>query len=944
MREEGDVRPVTVERRRGKGASALTVKERILLHLLEYARYDDEYEVPAAISRSGIAAAVGIEARHVPQYTRPLLEEGALTQRLAHIVGGGQRQKVYLLTDGGKMTAARMRASVRERLVTFRSPEGTRECSVAAVESALAGKASLLLILEAAEQGVVDAASLGRAKVAEDRLLEGVPAMDGFVGREWELQVLPHSIVKGRVVSVVGMAGMGKTALAARLATAWAQGPHVLWHRVQSWDTARSVLFQLGNFLAALGHGTLRSYLASGPGLEIPKTCEIIAKDLGAETPVLLVMDDLHHGPPEVRELLGAVVTSPAAPTGLMILTLSRTRPDFYDRRDVVLEDRVIEHELGGLDEPSALYLLGRTAPKWAGVVRNLGGHPLLLRLLARRLDASLPDVSVLQDVNRFLGEVVVAHLSDSERRMMHQIALYRLPVEADAIFTDPALNYDVLRSLIDRTLIREAEGRYAVHDAVREFFAGLAQAPQEARRLREHAVHTLLEAAHEAETSRRMTEAVALYANLVEIAEDGPDRNRGYEALGDHYARLGEFQKAMESRRFWERGAKDPKERARALRKLAEVLLKAGQTREALENLASAEGVLPREAVTEQGWIALTRSKAFWLEGEDRLGDYLREAELAYERFVSGSEESGLGQSAASVGLGLVRRAAEGDYQAAEGWFMRAIDHSDRARDERGKAEVFKNLAILYSYLKRPEEALRHATLCREIAEASQDIYLLRKCLFTEGWARYELLGDYTGAEECFRRALGIAKRAADLEGVVYFHAHMARIARALRRHRDAVESVDTYLSLSAGSLERGQLELEMRSIKAECAAQAGDLPLAESELGKCHDLRTQMKDSVDPLLEFYFERAGGVVSWKTGRGEEARVRFLRAVELAGKSGDVPAMAEGHALLGWLALEQGDRDQARSELLRAAEVYEREGRKEEATRVRASLATLDPS
>ena len=43
----------------------LTAEERILLHLLEHVRRADRFEVPFAMSQSGIALAVSVRRSHV---------------------------------------------------------------------------------------------------------------------------------------------------------------------------------------------------------------------------------------------------------------------------------------------------------------------------------------------------------------------------------------------------------------------------------------------------------------------------------------------------------------------------------------------------------------------------------------------------------------------------------------------------------------------------------------------------------------------------------------------------------------------------------------------------------------------------------------------------------------------------------------------------------------
>ena len=49
---------------------ALTVKERIQLHLFDYSRFADSYQAPPDVTQQAIARAVGIRVHHVNQYVQ----------------------------------------------------------------------------------------------------------------------------------------------------------------------------------------------------------------------------------------------------------------------------------------------------------------------------------------------------------------------------------------------------------------------------------------------------------------------------------------------------------------------------------------------------------------------------------------------------------------------------------------------------------------------------------------------------------------------------------------------------------------------------------------------------------------------------------------------------------------------------------------------------------
>src|SRR5438445_9559503 len=88
---------------------SLTVRDRILLHLATFELYETDHWSPSQVSQKGIAKAVGILQRHIPQYVRPMITEGLVEEHSSYIQGGKQHQKVYFLTKKGRTAAGWMR-------------------------------------------------------------------------------------------------------------------------------------------------------------------------------------------------------------------------------------------------------------------------------------------------------------------------------------------------------------------------------------------------------------------------------------------------------------------------------------------------------------------------------------------------------------------------------------------------------------------------------------------------------------------------------------------------------------------------------------------------------------------------------------------------------------------------------------------------------------------
>ena len=82
-------------------SKSLTVKEKIILHLLSYSQYSDLEEVPENMTQQGIASSIAAPRPHVSMALKDLKTIGQLTERTSRITQGKRKQKVYLLSSEG---------------------------------------------------------------------------------------------------------------------------------------------------------------------------------------------------------------------------------------------------------------------------------------------------------------------------------------------------------------------------------------------------------------------------------------------------------------------------------------------------------------------------------------------------------------------------------------------------------------------------------------------------------------------------------------------------------------------------------------------------------------------------------------------------------------------------------------------------------------------------
>jgi tetratricopeptide (TPR) repeat protein/DNA-binding MarR family transcriptional regulator len=90
-------------------ATPITVGERIVLHLAQYTKNQNDFDAPFEVSQDGIGEALRISRAHAAIELKKLKEAGMVAERISHIRAGAVKRKVYFLTDPGEQKARNLK-------------------------------------------------------------------------------------------------------------------------------------------------------------------------------------------------------------------------------------------------------------------------------------------------------------------------------------------------------------------------------------------------------------------------------------------------------------------------------------------------------------------------------------------------------------------------------------------------------------------------------------------------------------------------------------------------------------------------------------------------------------------------------------------------------------------------------------------------------------------
>lgn len=261
---------------------------------------------------------------------------------------------------------------------------------------------------------------------------EPIPTIRDFLERPAKTRRIAKALELQRLVNVHGPPGIGKTSLVAEFAAGVSEETSVLWYKFRRGInvTLDAILFELGEYLRALGHPELSAFMSKGlPDIDVAIASRLAIKGL-VDDPLLLVFDDFNLVE-EDQSIAGFVEEMVARLPRLFVITISRHR--------YVPTLGGAEVEINALARAETQGLLSKLGIDCdENLLRKLhtwtGGNPHLIKLAASWLKTATDEevaqgvdsLSDIAEVQSFLLSTVTELLDSDDKALLQGASVFR--------------------------------------------------------------------------------------------------------------------------------------------------------------------------------------------------------------------------------------------------------------------------------------------------------------------------------------------------------------------------------------------------------------------------------------------------------------------------------------------------------------------------------------
>jgi serine/threonine protein kinase/tetratricopeptide (TPR) repeat protein len=729
-------------------------------------------------------------------------------------------------------------------------------------------------------------------KTATDLMIESIPAVDHFVGRDKELTAYRSRLQHEGFVAITGMAGTGKTALGAKLAREMTKDrKNIFWYTFDHVERSNidALFWALAAFLESHGDHNLWRYLNSEPESQKPldRTVRMNLLLSGLATgQYVLCFDDLNviGRAPETAYVFKTMrqrFGDSREPSSTKVILLGREMP-----RDLA---SLATAPLGGFDYDEASAFVADHQVKLPPSVtlrlwERTEGNPKLLELSVAAIEPIIDDpvavdkfvdaMSRKGDVRDYLMSNIYETLDDDDKLIMGALSVFPGAIERDDVQTileDEGLDDVVTRldGLIARQLIDEtAEDELHCHGLVRDYcYHLLSRADKD--RFHEGAAEyfevekNYLVAAHHFFEKRDFTRALDLLTtNSSLLINSG-----GASGLVEQLKR---FQKKSLSSDQW----------AALNKTVGDVRKIRGEYQAAVEAYSSALD----EPIGEQDRSGLLQQISnLYL----RSGDYDRAIDFAQQSFKIDQalgDNAGMARYHHLFGIAEYKR---GHIEAAAEQLVIAEQLARGLKDDDFHAQVNMQLGLIAWHRKDLARAREIFEDCRTVFRRKGDRTGESRAIANMGLV-YGEMQDVDRQLACYRQSVEIQEEIGDVDGLQYAFNNLGYVYYTLH---DYTQSIQYYDRLRKIAKESGQQ-------RWLCLAYAG---LADARLGKDDPYRALddatdaelVGDELGPGRELgVAERVLGDIWLKLGDLERSQAAYERGIPMLEEANELDELA----------------------------------------------------
>jgi len=616
-----------------------------------------------------------------------------------------------------------------------------------------------------------------------------------FVGRIRDLQRLQSLSEDNRVVMVSGPAGVGKTALVARLCQRIEQRARqsVLWVTCREGWTLESCLLLAGRQLEAKGKQGVADVLAN-PDESSNQRARLLVSVL-SENDWLLVLDDIHLMEPDF--LRGFLAHARQYLDRSRIILLSRERSDTCS---LVADAQSLRLTGLGMFAPESFGFPSQyCAFSVNSFADTVGRRPLAMMLgawLARvdswQLEALTKELVVRLSADPgfepepWLLDELASCLDEAERELVNTLCVLRSGAGKellDALFAGIDVEA-ACQGLERKGLLTRAEDEVELHALVRELFRH--------RLADEKAIHQIcFRAISELAKTRRGSERSLVLREAFHHAYEAGDRANALETLslaGKEMERQGmafELLQMIESclQAGFELGLNVYLQRCRILRRL-------GRLDEALSELARLAELSPQTRYL---------AEIFWQKGciaQDR-NEYDR-ALRSYYRGLEAANLANVRSTAAKI-LNAIATVCKdrGEYVRARSFYLQAVREAEASEDEVQRLFSLHNLARIHYFKGELDSAIELLECVAADAKAAD--LLDTRALARNGLAEvYRSRGELERAAKLYEENLFYYEKTGNRFGLAFSSSNIAEVEAQRGRLDKARARFEEALSLS--------------------------------------------------------------------------------------------------------------------------------------------------